>query len=267
MKDDIKLRETFDQEAELYNAIRPTYPGALFDALVEATNLPSKAKLVEIGPGTGQATRPLADRGYDITAVELGIGLADVARQELRRYPNVKVITGSFEDTELPANSFNLVFAATAFHWIKPEMRFSKPHRILKRGGHLAIIHTNHVSDEQGDQLFNASQPIYHKYYGNDGSSKPTLPAAADVQPTELDDKFFKLTLFACFPMIVDYTADEYANLLNTYSPTLALPKDKRLDFIRDIKAIINERFDGKVAKHFVMSLTVAEPVNPKIAK
>jgi len=259
MKDDATLRETFDQEAELYNVIRPRYPGALFDMLVEITHLRPQARLVEIGPGTGQATKPLAKRGFEITAIELGSSLADVARRELQQYPNVNVITGAFEDVDLPADSFDLVFSATAFHWIKPELRYLKPHAILKPNGHLAIIHTNHVSDEQGDVFFNTSQPIYDMYYLNDGKGTPLLPGPMDVQPTELDEKLFKLTQFACFPVVVNYTASEYAQLLTTYSPTLALPESKRASFLTDIETLINNKFGGKIAKHFVMSLTVAE--------
>lgn len=263
MKDENTLKKTFDRVAVLYNKARPTYPDALFERLITVAAIPPKAKLVEIGPGTGQATRPLADRGYEVTAIELGTDLAAVARHELKDYGNVTVITGSFEGVELPEHSFDLIFAATAFHWIKPELRFAKPRKLLKPSGHLAIIHTNHISDEQGDVFFNASQPIYDKYYANDGKDKSTLPAPTNVRPTELDEKLFRLADFSCFPVAIEYTATEYAELLNTYSPTLALPENKRRDFLADIEALINNDFNGKVAKHFVMSLTVAEPISP----
>lgn len=261
--DDLKNKGTFNKVAVLYNKARPTYPDALFERLIDVTALPPNAKLIEIGPGTGQATKPLADRGYEITAIELGKDLADVAREVLKNYENVTVIIGSFEDTNLPEHSFDLVFAATAFHWIKPELRYAKPHKLLKPNGHLAIIHTNYISDEQGDVFFKASQIVYDKYYTNDGKDKPILPTPADVQPTELDEKLFKLTNFSTFPMVVEYTANDYADLINTYSPTLALPENKSREFLADIKELINKDFNSKVSKHFVMSLTVAEPINP----
>lgn len=72
-------------------------------------------------------------------------------------------MTGAFEDVIFPSESFDLVYAATAFHWITPNVRFSKPYNLLKVNGHLAIIHTNHISDEVGDEFFFASQPIYKK--------------------------------------------------------------------------------------------------------
>lgn len=259
--DELKNKSTFNKVAALYNKARPNYPVALFEKLIDIANLLPKAKLIEIGPGTGQATKPLADKGFEITAIELGKDLADVARHELKNYPNVTVMTGSFEDIDLPDYSFDLVYAATAFHWIKPEIRYAKSHKLLKPSGHLAIIHTNHVSDEQGDLFFKSSQPVYEKYYVHDGKDKPTLPAPPDAQPTELDKKLFKMADFSCFPMIIEYTAAEYVELLNTYSPTLALSEYDRRNFLADIEVLINKDFDGKITKHFVMSLAVAKSI------
>lgn len=261
MTDDTELRHTFNQEAQLYNESRPLYPDALFEKLVEVIALPPKAKLVEIGPGTGQATKPLAQRGYEITAIELGAALADIARYELRLYPDVRVVTGAFEDIDLPINTFDLVFAATAFHWIKRETRYAKPYQVLKPNGHLAIIHTNHVSDEQGDTFFKATQPLYDRYFMSDKDEKFTLPKFDSIEPIELDKKLFQLAHFQRFPMIITYTATEYAKLLHTYSPTLALPKQKRAAFLNDIEALINKRFEGGVDKHFVISLTIARKI------
>src|SRR6266567_2675260 len=100
IRDDLNHKGTFNQVAILYNKARPIYPDALFERLISVAALAPKAKLVEIGPGTGQATRPLADRGYEIIAIELGQDLADIARQELKDYSNVTVITGNFEGTD-----------------------------------------------------------------------------------------------------------------------------------------------------------------------
>jgi 16S rRNA A1518/A1519 N6-dimethyltransferase RsmA/KsgA/DIM1 with predicted DNA glycosylase/AP lyase activity len=110
MKDDLTLRQTFDEVARLYNEVRPRYPDNLFSTLIKVTGSSPKAKLLEIGPGTGQATKPLAIHGYDITGVEFGAALSAIARHELRNYPNVRILTGTFEDIKLPADTFDLVF-------------------------------------------------------------------------------------------------------------------------------------------------------------
>src|SRR5882724_8335849 len=209
MSDDA-LRKSFDEEALLYNKIRPRYPGALFSALMEITHLPLHAQLLEIGPGTGQATEPLAKRGYNIVAVELGANLAAVARESLKNYPNVQVITGAFEDAEFSTESFDLVYSATAFHWIRPEVRFAKPYDLLKPGGHLAVIHTNHVSDEKGDEFFYATQPMYEKYTSNYDPNL-RLPLTRDLRPPQIDETLFVPVFFEAFPLIISYNSKEYA--------------------------------------------------------
>ena len=258
MKDDISLRRTFDEVASLYNQVRPRYPDALFSTLIKSTGLTPKAKLLEIGPGTGQATKPLAILGYDITGIELGPALSEVATQELYPYPNARILTGAFENIELPAETFDLVFAATSFHWIHRELRFFKPYQILKRQGSLAIIHTHHISDEQGDIFFKSSQAIYDRYNFTDVNEKPLLPKAEHIKPSEIDESLFRFTHFQCFPMIITYNAKEFSKLLNTYSNHLAASRQILDDFLNEIENLINQEFNGSIKKHFLMSLTIA---------
>lgn len=251
------LKHTFNADAQLYHSARPRYPEELFDALIETTRLAREAKMLEIGPGTGQATESLARRGYSITAIELGSNLARITGEILKPYPRVEVINGAFEDVELPSEFFDLVYAATAFHWLKPEAQFAKPFRILKAFGHLAIIDTRHVSDEMGDDFFFASRPIYEKYTPD---YDPTfrLPLLVDLQPFELNTELFELILFKPFRMVLPYTGREYANLLNTYSVQAALEPDKRQAFLQAIREIIHSQFDDTIQHHFAMALTVA---------
>lgn len=264
--DSLDLKTTFNSNVERYHAMRPNYPLKLFNKLIADTCLPNHANLLEIGPGTGQATKPLAKRGYNITAVELGDDLAAKARRVLKGYPNVKIVSGAFEDTKLPKNHFDLIYSATAIHWIKPKFRFAKPHQLLKKDGYLAIIHTEHVSDETGDKLFFAGQPIYQKYFAKDkpinkrGDFAP--PQLKNLQPPEnIDKNLFLFKSFTAFPMAVTYSSDEYTELLATYSPQLALPQTNRTAFLKEIKQLIDQDFGGQVTKHYGMTLTICQNI------
>jgi SAM-dependent methyltransferase len=260
---DAILRTTFNSDAQLYREMRPTYPEELFDTLEKIAKLPDCAHLLEIGPGTGQATIPLAKRGYAITAVELGDELAKIAREELRQYEKVKIITGAFEDIDLPLQSFDIVYAATAFHWIKPEVRFKKPHDLLKSDGYLAIIHTYHVSDKMGDNFFHDLQPIYKKYKNDRTRSTKdkglNFKYIDELKREDVDEKLFEPIFFKAFPLAVTYTADEYAKLISTYSPTLSMPPERREAFLKEIRAFISEEFNNTVTKHHAMALTIAK--------
>jgi SAM-dependent methyltransferase len=254
------LRATFNEDAERYSRFRPQYPEALSDKLVKDAGIHNYSELLEIGLGTGQATKPLAKTGATITAIELGAALADKARKELRQYPNVHIMTGAFEKTDLPASHYDLIYSATAFHWIKDEYKFSKTARLLKPNGYLAIIHTEHVSDDCGDTFHTASRPIYDMYWPlKDPTKPPILPQVQDLKPPHIDSAVFKLQSFTTFAITKVYSAADYAGLLSTYSRIIALPPAQGRHFLAAIEAFINEQFGGELQKRFAFTLAIAQ--------
>jgi ubiquinone/menaquinone biosynthesis C-methylase UbiE len=260
MISNMDLRKTFDEDAERYDRFRPTYPAALFDALIGVTGISAGSSLLEIGPGTGQATRPLAQIGANITAIELGGELAEKARQELRDFSNVQIIKSSFEAVTLPAAHYEVIYSATAFHWVKDAYKFIKTARLLKPQGYLAIIHTEHVSDNAGDDFYAASQPIYDAYWPPQKHQHVSaLPTLQNVKAPYIDTALFEHRFFKVFTEIKIYSAHEYAGLLSTYSPIIALSPAKRRSFLNDIEKLINERFDGQLKKSFAFTLTIAQ--------
>src|SRR5262245_14440155 len=76
-------RATFDSTAELYDAARPEYPPRLFADLIALASLEPGDRLLEIGCGTGKASRPLLEAGFTVVCVELGEALARRARRNL----------------------------------------------------------------------------------------------------------------------------------------------------------------------------------------
>jgi SAM-dependent methyltransferase len=179
-----ELRRTFDSAAACYHRARPDYPTALYDELERAAGLRPGDRLLEVGCGTGKATIPLARRGYRIMCVELGRALAAEARRNLAGFPDVRVVHADFEGWEpATAASFELVFAATAWHWIDPGIRYRKAARWLRAGGHLAFWSAVHVFPEGGDPFFREIQPVYDQI----GEGLP--PGAAGPQPDELADE------------------------------------------------------------------------------
>src|SRR5438309_902917 len=157
-----QLRTTFSEAAELYDRMRPGYPRAVFEELAEFGRLGPGSRVLEIGCGTGQATLPLAQRGYRVTAVELGAELAAIARRKLAPFPRVEVVVSDFEDWStpwseaergpapwseaergstpwseaerglLPADPFDAVVSATAFHWLDPAVRVARSAATLR---------------------------------------------------------------------------------------------------------------------------------------
>jgi SAM-dependent methyltransferase len=215
-----RLRSTFDQVADLYDRARPGYPAALFDDLAELAGIGPGARVLEIGPGTGQATIPLAERGCQVVAVELGAGLAAVARRNLARFPEVDVVTAAFEDWPLPAEPFDLVLAATAFHWVDPAVRVDKAADALRPGGALATVATHHVAG--GDEaFFAAAQACYERWDPDTPPGGAALEPAADIPSSsdELDrSRRFGPARFRRHEWEQSYTTTGYVDVLLTYS-------------------------------------------------
>ncbi len=136
----------------------------MFDDLVALSGLPHGGRILEIGCGTGQATLPMAERGYRVVAVELGANLAAVARHKLARFASVEVHVGNFEDWRLPEEGFDLVMAASSFHWLDTEVALSKAAAALRPEGALAIISGSHVAGGD-DPFFVEVQACYKRLH------------------------------------------------------------------------------------------------------
>lgn len=255
----VELRRTFDSAAERYHRARPGYPPAVFEDIATLGGLGPDSRVLEIGCGTGQATIPLAQRDYRVLAVELGPKLAAVARRELAPYPKVEVVVADFETWQLPAEPFDAVVCATAFHWIDPEVRVAKAADALRSGGTLAIIGTEHVAGGT-EQFFVDVQECYVRW-NPDTPPGVRLPPAAEVaiDTDELDrsGRFGPVNVRR-YEWEAPYSTRQYLDLLLTYSGHLALEPDARRQLLDCIGALIEDRYSGGIVKRYLTELRLA---------
>ncbi|MFI5751572.1 class I SAM-dependent methyltransferase [Streptomyces sp. NPDC051644] len=250
------LRGTFDEDAELYDRMRPRYPADLVTDLVVLTGLTSWSRVLEVGPGTGQLTVPLAELGCEVTAVELGPSLAAVARRNLRGFPRAHVEVSPFEEWTPSSEPFDLVVCATAIHWIDPALRFTRAADALRTGGALAIVTTHHVAGGSG-KFFEQAQRCYERW---DPATRPGI---------ELSDEASTETVFGEMehppwggPVRVrrhgreiTYTAEQYPDLLMTYSGHRDLAPDARHGLLACIRTLIDEQHGGSITKRYLHEL------------
>jgi SAM-dependent methyltransferase len=254
-----RLRETFEQVPELYDRARPTYPPELFDDLVELAGLPAGGRVLEIGPGTGQATVALAERGFAVVGVELGQGLADHARRKLAAFTRVEIVNAAFEDWEPDRAGFDAVVAFTAFHWIDPDVKYAKPARLLRPGGALAVAETSHVRVPDGDPFWVEVQEDYDAVVPDPDNRPPPLAAeVGDLRAQMEESGLFAQVSVRRHVWDVTYTADEYLAVLGTYSNNLAREPATTKQLFDRIRARIESRPDGRVTKQYLATLNVA---------
>jgi ubiquinone/menaquinone biosynthesis C-methylase UbiE len=140
-------RELFDGVAELYDACRLGYPAEILGFLAATAGLGPGRAVLEVGCGTGQLTEGLAGYRASLTAIDIGPSLIAAAGRRLDGL-GVSFQVASFEDFAAAEASFDLIVSGTAFHWIDPEVKFSKSARLLRRGGWLALLATGEDYDD-----------------------------------------------------------------------------------------------------------------------
>jgi len=258
------LRMTFDAAADRYDRARPDYPAGLFEELIRLTGVRSGDRVVEVGCATGKATRPLAERGLRVTCIELGGELAAVARRHLAAFPHVDVVHAAFETWEpSPRLSFDLLFAATAWHWIDARVRYRKAWELLRPGGHVAFWSATHVIPEHGDPFFREIQEVYDEI----GEGMP--PDASWPRPGELPDEradieesgLFDGVVVRQFDWEVVYDAETYIDLLETFSGHIAMQPWQRERLYGEIRRRLAERPDGRLRRHWGAVLHVARRI------
>jgi SAM-dependent methyltransferase len=253
-----RLRQSFDRAADGYDQVRPDYPERLFDDLIALTGLAPGDQLLEVGCGTGKATRPLARRGFRITCIEIGSALAAVARRGLAEYA-VEVVEGRFEDWR-PAEPVSLVYAATSWHWIDPGVGYLRAWQALRPGGRLAIWKQEHVFPAGGDPFFREIQGVYDEI----GEGLP--PGQWWPRPGELPDQraaieasgLFQVTAVRQYDWQRIYDAEEYITLLGTFSGHMAMADWQRERLFSEIRRRLALRPGGTVRRHWGAVLHVA---------
>ena len=259
---DRTLKTTFNLDAELYDRARPRYPDAVFQNLTALAHLDPGASLLEVGCGTGIATLPLAERGFRITCVELGGNLAAVARRNLKPFPAVRVDVAPFETWDAGGETFDLVYAATSWHWIDPDVRYRKAAELLKPDGSLAIIDGGgHAFPKDADPFFFEIQDAYQAIGEGvpDEDWPPPLPEDFPDMSEEMEASgLFGDVQVRRYVWEIKYTAEEYIDLLNTFSGHIAMEPAKQEYLYRNVRERINARSDPRVRRHWLAILNVA---------
>jgi SAM-dependent methyltransferase len=222
--------------------------------------------LLEVGCATGKATRPLLERGFPVVCVELGPRPADRARASLAGL-RVQVQVAPFEAWDGEAGAFDLVYAATAWHWVDPAIRYRQAHRLLQPGGHLAIWGAQHAFPAGFDPFFTEIQAVYESLgMGREAAWPPPPPERVPDDRTEIEgSRLFDHVEVRRYVWETSYTADGYLALLDTFSSHIAMDPRDREHLDAEIRRRIEGRPDGRVRRHWHAILHVARRA-PRLA-
>ncbi|MBK1812214.1 class I SAM-dependent methyltransferase [Clostridium sp. YIM B02505] len=237
-------RLTFNEDASNYEKWRPTYCEELFEDILQYSGLSKGKNALEVGIGTGQATTPFLNAGYNVTAVELGHKLAEFSKEKFKQYKNFKLYNTSFEEFQCDDNSIDLLYSATAFHWIPDSIGYPKVLRLLKDNGTLALFWNKPAPAEESYSSHLEIQKVYEKYWPSadkalENSSERYKRISETIKTYGFRDVEVKL-----YHGTRKFTSEEYICLLNTYSDHITMTEPSKQLFENEIKYIIKKNGD-----------------------
>ena len=264
---DRDLGRVFNEVSELYDRVRPTYPDELFADLVAITGINERSSVLEVGCGTGQATRSLAALGCSVTAIEPGVDMAVLARRRLATSHNVEVEISTFEEWDDGGRRFDVLVAASAWHWVDPSIGWRRAHEVLNPGGWVALL-GNVVVRRPGEPEVYAETADLHEHFspGNPDWGHP--PFEDEIRATnqgwglvEDPGALFGPTVVRWYPTVQSFTGEGAADLLRSTSVYRKLDADVREPLLDAVAERIRTRMDDRVSRRYLSVLRVGQGV------
>ena len=248
----MEFRRIFDTIPEQFDRYRPRYCPELFDSLIRYAGLGPGKTVLEIGPGTGQATDPILETGCDYQAIELGEHLFSKMKEKYGRFPNFHIVCDDFITHDFGDRRFDLIYSAATIQWIPEEVAFSKTFALLKPGGVLAMMLTRGDYRTPDPALYAEIQKVYDRYF------KPETPYthggfrydhAADYGYVDFERREY----FGRREM----DPDEYAAYCGTHCDHLVIPEPYKSLFFEGLYKTVAESGNRVVFRDtYVLYLT-----------
>jgi SAM-dependent methyltransferase len=247
-----ELGRLFNEVAELYDRVRPGYPDELFADLAAIAGLREGSAVLEIGAGTGQATRALTGRGYAVTALEPGPEMS----RRLAVLDDVHVETTTFEQWEERDVRFDAVVAASSWHWVDPAIGWPKAHKVLRPGGWLATL--AHVVVRRPDEpdMYAETADLHERYAPGDPDwGHPPLAEQVLATVEDWGDVPFGPPVVRWYPTVQWFDGAGFADLMRTQSIYRKLDPAVREPLLDALAERIRTRLGDRAARRYLTVL------------
>ena len=236
----VLLKDTFNNVVDVYDKARPTYPQELLEDVLKFANLSFFENGLEVGAGTGQATDLFLNSIKKLDIVEVGDKQVEFLNE---KYSDKKVSVHKvyFEDYS-SEEKYDLIYSATAFHWVDATVGYPKAWNMLNEGGVMAVFwHMSSVTYRD-----------YGIFVGLDKIKRKYLPSESlgfddegieDVRNKRIEQmqsgKCFSSPVMKEYRWIDKYDAERYALLLESYSSTQTLEEEDKIKYLTEVKDYI----------------------------
>jgi SAM-dependent methyltransferase len=249
-------RFVFNSYADLYDRSRPGYPPTMFADLQMAGIISPKSNVLEIGAGSGQVTRDLAPLVGSVTALEPGERLANLAQERLRDFPSVVIVSSTLEDFARPAHLFDAILAGTSFHWVDPDVRFSRCAELLRPGGAIAVFWN--LWDDRRMEPFHRFDDLYADLAPSLGAHR--MPSGSPPESTEGEPgrELFEHWEHRDYHWELTYPAAAFTDMLATHSAYRMIPGEEQRSLLEAMERRIEAEFGGSIVVPYVTVMRFA---------
>jgi len=240
----VENKQVFQDIISDYEAARPGYPDELFCDIIEYANLPPCAHLLEVGAGPGQATEYFVRNNYDITALEISERQVSFLIAKFANQDNFRSVCAMFEEYPGEDGSYDLIFSATAFHWINPEIGYRKAFRLLKENGVIAVFWHLASIVEPKTELLQSIRAVYRKHAPqlDDYLTDAEAEALHQRRLSEIQTQgLFRSHVAKLYHWDDVYTTQRYLRLMNSYSDFHSIDSSARNAIMRDVSTLIDQ--------------------------
>lgn len=245
-------RSAFGLDPTGYHAARPGYPEQVYTMLVAEGALAEGHRILEIGAGSGIATRRLLEHGATVTAVEPDMRF----RAQLEALgdtfsPRLQVIEASFEEAALSAERFDLVVSATAYHWLDPRLRVAYIRRLVRRGGRVALWWNVFQDLHRPDPFHDATRDLLAALEASPSGAADEVPFALrrEERIDELVRGGFVFDRYEETRWTLVLDAVGTARLYQTFAAIQRLSDERRAALLERLQDIANREFNGVVER------------------
>lgn len=253
----------YNQTADAYDRTRPGYCQELVNRVLEIVQLASNAKILEIGCATGTATTTFADRGFSLVCVEPNLEFYQTVVRNCSSYEKVQIINTTFEEWQLEENNFDVVLAATSFHWVSSAVRYSKTAEALKKDGFLILL--SNTAPQPSQEIYQELLASVYQTYAPDVKGYEAI-AIHQKNISSLGKEVIKSGKFQNLVSEelrceVIYDVDDYLALLSTLSPYIALDSARRETLWQKLRSTFKNNHGKTIHLSYLSALQVAQKV------
>lgn len=239
-----KLANSFTTVSSLYDKSRMNYPEELFADIFKIAELNSDSEVLELGAGSGIASQQIMNHfNPKLTLIEPGKDFTNLLKAKYGHLKEIQIEQTSFEDFKT-TRKFDAIISATAFHWVKPEYKYTKTADLLKDRGRLILFWTNYTRDDQ--EIFDDIQEIYKKYYPDEAVNndiRNLQKKKRENRKNELQESSsFSLVFNKEYTCYYDLTAKEYTDLLKSFSNNITKQEKSLEKFYQEIERLIENQ-------------------------